>query len=113
MEIISLALSERIFLLGGNSPRDSASSYIYAEHLILVTLVCLKATFFSQFPRNASLITSRRREISLSLGQLMPRTILLLSLLYRGKREREREREGREKEKEKHGKLPVIEITPE
>jgi len=43
----------------------------------------------------------------------MPRAILLLSLLYRGKREREREREGREKEKEKHGKLPVIEITPE
>lgn len=32
-----------------NSPRDSASSYIYAEHLILVTLVCLKATFFRNF----------------------------------------------------------------
>lgn len=53
-----------------------------------ISNTCLpESHVFSQFPRNASLITSRRKEIFPSSGLLLPRAMLLLLLLQR---ERER-----------------------
>lgn len=83
---------EIIFLAGLSSSEKILSEIphelVYLCGTFNISNTCLpESHVFSQFPRNASLITSRRKEISPSSGQLLPRTMLLLPLL---KREREK-----------------------